>query len=388
MNVKPKPYMKYLVALLLIATLTHCGSDNSDDVKVLARITIASENGNKLDILTAETTQLSVNGFDQDGGSISITGTVTWSSNNDNVSVDQNGLVTALVVGSSTITAEVETIESTFKITVWDSSAPRTEIYVSDAGSPVGSAPFQILKYDENGENPEVFIGENLGWPQDILFLEDDGHVLISNLNDNSIRRHDIKTGAFVNNFANGISGPTRIKIGPDNLLYALQWTGNGKVRRYQLDGTFVDEFTSVGVTQSIGLDWDSGGNLYVASFSGTSIRKFDTSGNDQGIFISSNLQGPTDIWFDGGDLWVNDWQSGTIKRFDSQGDFIGNVASGLSQNEGIDFLKNGDFLIGNGGTGAVKMYSSTGSFKKDLVSSGSGGLQGPNAVRVRNVNQ
>ena len=36
---------------------------------------------------------------------------------------------------------------------------------------------------------------------------------------------------------------------------------GNGKVKRYELDGTFVDDFTSVGVSQSIGIDWDSNGN-------------------------------------------------------------------------------------------------------------------------------
>ncbi|MEP5614092.1 MAG: hypothetical protein ABJP45_17705 [Cyclobacteriaceae bacterium] len=379
--------MKYIVAILLITTFTHCGPDKTDTVKVLTRIEISSSNGSKLDILTSETSELTVTGFDQDNLEFPISETVSWSTSNANVSVDQSGLVTALVVGSSTITAEVETIQSTLQITVWDSSAPRTEIYVSDAGSPVGSPPFQILKYDENGKNPEVFIGENLSWPQDILFLEDDGHVLISNLNDNSIRRHDIETGAFLSNFASGISGPTRIKIGPDNLLYALQWTGNGKVHRYQLDGTFVDEFTSIGVTQSIGLDWDSSGRLYVSSFSGATVRRFDTSGNDDGIFISSDLSGPTDIWFDGGDLWVNDWQSGTIKRFDSNGNFIETEVSALSQNEGIDFLKNGDFIIGNGGTGAVKQYSGNGSFKKDLISSGSGGLKGPNAVRVRNVN-
>lgn len=380
--------MKYLFSLLLLVTLAHCGSDNSGDATVLTRIEIASSNGSKLDISEPETSELSVNGFDQDGGAFSITGSVSWSSDNGNVSVDQNGLATAVEIGSSTISAEVDAVEATIQITVWDGSAPRTEIYVSDAGSPLGTAPFQILKYDENGQNAEVFIGENLSWPQDILFLEDDGHVLISNLNDNSIRRHDIKTGAFLSNFADGISGPTRIKIGPDNLLYVLQWTGNGKVLRYELDGAFVDEFTSIGVTQSIGLDWDSDGKLYVSSFSGATVRRFDTSGNDDGIFISSNLSGPTDIWFDDGDLWVNDWQSGAIQRFDSQGTFVETVTSGLLQNEGIDFLKNGDFLIGNGGTGAVKMYSSSGSFLRDLVEVGSGGLRGPNAVRVRNVNQ
>ena len=59
------------------------------------------------------------------------------------------------------------------------------DIYVSDAGN-WSNPPWQILKFDENGENPEVFIDNNLAWPQDILFLEDRGIVLISNLNSDS----------------------------------------------------------------------------------------------------------------------------------------------------------------------------------------------------------
>ena len=56
-----------------------------------------------------------------------------------------------------------------------------TEIYVSDAGN-FNTPPWQILKYDENGDNPEVFIDDHLGWPQDIVFLEEANTVLISNL--------------------------------------------------------------------------------------------------------------------------------------------------------------------------------------------------------------
>ena len=51
------------------------------------------------------------------------------------------------------------------------------DIYVSDAAG--FGPPNKILKYDENGENPEVFIGEDeLDWPQDILFLEAQNVVL------------------------------------------------------------------------------------------------------------------------------------------------------------------------------------------------------------------
>jgi hypothetical protein len=82
--------------------------------------------------------------------------------------------------------------------------------------------PWQILRYDESGENPEVFIAAQLARPQDILFLEDQGEVLISNLNSGRITWHQADTGVFHNNFATGISGPTRMKVGPDGRLYVL----------------------------------------------------------------------------------------------------------------------------------------------------------------------
>lgn len=265
---------------------------------------------------------------------------------------------------------------------------PRTEIYVSDAGN-FEKGPWQILKYDEDGGNPKVFTKTNVFWPQDILFLEDAKVALVTNATTGNIAKFDIDTGEFLGNFATGMGLPNRMKI-RDNLLYVLQWSGNMKVRRFQLDGTMVDDFTKIGVYQAIGLDWDTDGNLYVSSFNDGadgSVRKFDTSGNDLGIFIDSSLQGPTNIWFDAsGNLLVNDWQAGAIKLFDSNGNSVRNIVVGLSQVEGVAFLENGNVLIGNGGTGAIKMYDPGFKFLKDLVPSKSGGLIRPNAVVVRNV--
>lgn len=34
------------------------------------------------------------------------------------------------------------------------------------------------------------------------------------------------------------------MKIGPDSLLYVLQWSGKGTVKRYKLDGTNLGDFT------------------------------------------------------------------------------------------------------------------------------------------------
>jgi len=261
------------------------------------------------------------------------------------------------------------------------------EVYVSDAGN-FSSPPWQILKFDENGENPEVFINSNLAWPQDIVFIEDQDIVLISNLNSGTITKHNSATGAFIENFATGISGPTRMKIGADSLLYVLQWSGNGKVRRYQLDGTFVDEFTSVGVPQSIGIDWDGNGNLYISSYGGDNVRKFDTNGNDLGLFINSNLLGPTNIWFDAaGDMLVSDYNGTAVKRFDPAGTYVSDFLTGLSNSEGVDFFPNGNILIGNGATSSVKLFDNAGNYIEDFISSGAGNLLTPNAVVIRENN-
>lgn len=262
--------------------------------------------------------------------------------------------------------------------------AQNPSIYVSDAGN-FNLPPWQILKFDANGENGKVFIADHLAWPQDILFLDNSNVVLISNLNTGEILRFDASTGTYIDQFATGIGGPTRMKIGTDGLLYVLQWSGNGKVWRYRTDGTFVDQFTSVGVSASIGLDWDKQGNLYVSSYDERYVRKFSPTGADLGKFISSNLAGPTNIWFDEeGDLLVNDYNAGSVKRWDNNGSFKGVFISNVPQCEGVGFLPDGNLLLGIGGTSSVGSYNSAGELVNTIIPSGSLGLLTPNAVVLR----
>ena len=258
------------------------------------------------------------------------------------------------------------------------------DVYVSDTPN-FGMPPWQILKYDRNGENPEVFISQNLDWPHDILFLEDAGTVLVTNFNSGRVERFDAETGQYIDTFASGIPGPTRMKIGPDGLLYVLSSSANARVKRYQLDGTFVDDFTNVSLPRCLGLDWDDFGNLYVSSYDLQIVRVFDTQGVDQGNFVNTNLNGPTNIWFhDSGDLLVLDYDAGVVARFDRNGRYVGDFIQGLSQAEGVDFLPDDTILIGNGGTDAVKSFTPQGAFIEDFVTSQAGGLMQPSAVVVR----
>lgn len=261
------------------------------------------------------------------------------------------------------------------------------DVYISDAGN-FNNPPWQILKFDQNGDNGEVFIDKddpNLAWPQDILFLEGENAVLITNLNSGNISKFNADTGEFIENFATGIGGPTRMEVGPDGLLYVLQWSNNTKVLRYQLDGTPEGEFTDTNTGTAIGLDWDAEGNLYVSSYNGGYVRKFDSEGVSQGDFISANLAGPTNIWFaDNGDLFVVDYNGNTVDRFNSEGEFQGSFITGLPQGEGVDFLDSGNIIIGSGGTSSVRTYDSEGMLVGDFVAPGTLDLLTPNAVVFR----
>ena len=141
------------------------------------------------------------------------------------------------------------------------------------------------------------------------------------------------------------------MKIGPDSLLYVLQWRRDREsegATRWRV--CLWMSFTSVGVSNSIGIDWDENGNLYVSSYNGDLVRTFDTAGVDMGVFVNNNLAGPTNIWFDtNGELLVADYDGTAVKRFSAAGSFLGNFMTGLSNCEGIAFMPNGDILIGNG---------------------------------------
>jgi hypothetical protein len=122
-----------------------------------------------------------------------------------------------------------------------------------------------------------------------------------------------------------------------------------------------------------------------VSSYDGQLVRKFNTSGLDQGNFVSSNLGAPTNIWFQAnGDLMVSDYNVGAVRAFASNGAYKGDYIVGLTEPEGVAFLPNGNLLLGNGGTGSVEMFSPLGFYLGALTTSHSGGLIRPNAIVVR----
>lgn len=264
----------------------------------------------------------------------------------------------------------------------------------------VNAQAHYLLVSSRNGDTIQRFNGETgeyidnfvsfqsggLSAPQDILLIN--GKLLVTGRFNEDILFYDGITGDFLGNFSSGYSldNPTKMTLGPDSLLYISQWgQTNSKVVRFRSeDGTFVDEFTSINVNAGMGHTWDANGNLYVASFGSSVIKKFDTNGVFIEDFINSNpLSGPIDIWFseDYSSLFVSNWNTNSVLQYNGiTGNFESTfISQGLGNAEGITFGPDELIYLCDRTNNRVNRYNNDGSFI-DIFAIG-GGLNTPNSL-------
>jgi hypothetical protein len=99
--------------------------------------------------------------------------------------------------------------------------------------------------------------------------------------------------------------------------------------------------FASAGLDQPIGIAFDALGNLLVANFGNSTIRRFSPAGADLGVFASSGVSSPTEIALDDdGNLYVANWGNSTVRLFAADGTDLGNLVTGLSQPQGLAIMR------------------------------------------------
>lgn len=220
---------------------------------------------------------------------------------------------------------------------------------------------------------------------QEVLFGLD-GHLLVSGRGNRHILKFDRNTGNFLGNFTSGyeLDNPTKMTVGPDSLLYISQWgQSKKKVARFKFStGVFVDEFTETDLNQACGHAWDTGGNLYVASYGSADVRKFDASGKFLGVFTEAGrLRGAVNLWFgESGDLFVVDWILGSVLRFDGQtGRFKSNFITGMQNTEGFVFGPDSSLYLCDWSRNTINRYDRSGRLLG--IFANSGGMHAPNSV-------
>lgn len=261
----------------------------------------------------------------------------------------------------------------------------QTRIYISGRNS------HSIEMYDLQGNHLGEFVEGREGGldrPQDLFFHPKTGELLVTGFNNNAIKAFDPVTGEFLRDFSKGrvLTRPTKMKIGPDSLIYVTSWaSGNfNKVMRFDLNGNFVDDFTSMGVPFGCELDWDKNGNLLVVTFGNGNnglVQQFDTAGNFVQTFINSNnLSGPVNIWKYGTSEWlVADWTDGQVNRFDSTGVLLGTFVSGMTNIEGYAYDSLSRLYLCDWEQDEILRFQSDGTYDKIFIPSGT--VDAPNAI-------
>ncbi|HPF11352.1 MAG TPA: T9SS type A sorting domain-containing protein [Flavobacteriaceae bacterium] len=216
-----------------------------------------------------------------------------------------------------------------------------------------------INTYQEDGTFIEEFIAQNSGGlssPQDIV-LHPDGFLLVTGTDNERIKKYDLETGAYLGDWSDtafSLGRPSKMSIGPDNLLYVTQWgttAPTAKIVRFDLDGNYLGPFTPIAPT-GLGHLWDDNGNFYLAVFGVNTnegdIRKYDTNGTFLEAFIDSSvLENPTYIWWgENNEMFVQDFTQGKVLHYDSDGNFLEDYITGLLNPEGYEFLPNGHLLV------------------------------------------
>jgi DNA-binding beta-propeller fold protein YncE len=219
------------------------------------------------------------------------------------------------------------------------------------------------------------------------------GDLFVSSLTQNSVRRYDGDTGAFVGTFISpglgGLSGPHRGTFGPDGSFYVASANNDRVLRYHGSTGAFIDVFASAAqLDYPVDLQWGPDGHLYVSSQLNDSIVRFNGStGAFIDVFVaaaSGGLDGPSGIGFHGGDLFVagrfNTAGQNHVYRYDgTTGVFeLGFGMSEINAGLGVDFGPDGNLYVASGGTNVVVKFDPiTGLSLGNFVASGSGGLNG-----------
>ncbi|MCB0458033.1 MAG: hypothetical protein KDC91_09845, partial [Flavobacteriaceae bacterium] len=251
-----------------------------------------------------------------------------------------------------------------------------------------------INTYEVDGTFIEEFIAQNSGGlvsPQDIV-LHPDGYLLVTGSENPQIKKYDLETGNYLGEWSDpsfNLGRPSKMTIGPDNLLYVTQWgmtAPTAKIVRFDLEGTYLGPFTPIAPT-GLGHLWDDDGNFYLAVFGVNTnegdIRKYDTNGTFIEAFIDSSvLENPTYIWWgDNNDMFVQDFTQGKVLHYDSDGNYIEDYITGLLNPEGFEFLPNGNLLIAERTGNQIREFDSNGNLLGRWDNGGT--LASPNFIKA-----
>ncbi|MBL8040052.1 MAG: PEP-CTERM sorting domain-containing protein [Chthonomonas sp.] len=227
----------------------------------------------------------------------------------------------------------------------------------------------QITRYNDAGNVIGTISHESLSGPLGMT-RGANGDVFVANELSNKIDRYRANDGTWVGTYAAGagLNGPTSIIFDASGNGYVGNFN-DSSVAKYSPSGTFLGYFVNPGTGglngPDVGMTFGPDGNLYVPSFYGHKVMKFDKgTGAYLGDFVGFKAGGLTQprtiIWHNGIALVTSDNGNKVIKYDGVTGAPLGNlVTTGLSGASGMLNL-NGQLLVTSWRTDRISKYDVT----------------------------
>lgn len=209
-----------------------------------------------------------------------------------------------------------------------------------------------------------------------------DGLLYVASEESNMVLRFDPATRAFVDRFVwddpatpgvdetGGLLGPAAVLFGADGNLYVSSFDGDAVLRYDGASGAFLDVFVTPGSGglngPDAGMAWGSDGHLYVPAYYSNAIYRYDgQSGASLGALVGplqDGLRRPRHLLFREGMLYVSCESTHKVMRFDAQSgayvdDFVAVGSGGLAEPTGIGFGPDGHFYVGSVRDNKVRRY-------------------------------
>lgn len=219
-------------------------------------------------------------------------------------------------------------------------------------------------------------------------------HLLVSGYFSNNVAIHDACNGAYLRQLETSgrIQGAQAVRYNPaDDLIYVVS-EGNDQIQRYRRNSAyeFVDVFAQLaGNIDPTGIDFGSGGRIFVASYGTSSVVELDpASGAQIGVLLpsTSGLLGADNgmIVSASGLVYVPGYDSNSVAKIDPAtgvvtSGFIPDGTAGLRNSRGI-VDEGATILVGGEGSGAIYRFSATsGAWIQTLVT----GLNRPTGLTL-----
>jgi sugar lactone lactonase YvrE len=263
----------------------------------------------------------------------------------------------------------------------------QTQLLVSD------DTNNQILRFDAStgapwpapGNSGAVFVPADSGGlvhPRQML-LESDGNLLVTEFTSGNVLEYNGTTGAFLKVFASGGSTDTQgAAFGPDGNLYIASGGDDSVIRYNGTTGAPLPSAGNSGATFTTGGGIDYAGTLafgpdnllYVNSYFGGQILRYNATTGVYDDTFASGLNAPSGMVFHDGSLYVAEENTSDVLKFDpmtgTSSVFVTSDSGELNRADGLVFAPDGDLLVASYNSGEILRYDgTTGAYLNVLVS-------------------